>query len=468
MINQEKQLHLDEIVSQSQTQRNRIMKLFYLNLFYFLSTFITLGQTSFMGHSGVYFLGTADVPVSAANYSNPDISGVVVRFKWNEIEASPGTFDWSFVDNEIAKAVTYGKKVSLQPLGEPDWMAGLGVEQYYYIDNNTYHSTYGQVVSNSIVWDPIYVARYQNFIHAMAVKYAGNPTVSYVNTVGGYFSRGFPTTVVTDTTTLATAPFYIAFPYNADTLAILIEAQIDYYMSLFPNTPLWCSVDYVPFELQASGHTINYLATLYTNYGMANYPDRFGLWREDISGCYPQIPTNTGSHWHIMEQNPCRTGAQMLWSVQDGPTRMNPCGLTPNTEEIVLDAAIQKGISLGMRYLEIYGNDIQDSTLSTVISQANASLIAQGNSCGQLGTQNNTVETSAKIYPNPAYQSFRVELDDSDGESEIEIYNTLGLCVFSDTFSNHTDINVSSFANGIYFIKIKCGQKAITEKIVKK
>ena len=40
-----------------------------------------------------------------------------------------------------------------------------------------------------------------------------------------------------------------------------------------------------------------------------------------------------------MKQNPCRTGAQMLWSVQDGPNRMNKCGITPNTEPVVLDSA---------------------------------------------------------------------------------------------------------------------------------
>jgi len=448
-------------------RKNKIMKLFYTAIIIFFSFLTSFGQTSFIGHSGVYYLGTANIPISSASYSNPNINGVVIRFNWNDVETSPGVFNWTYVDAEIAKAVTYGKKVSLQPLGEPNWMAGLGVQQYYYVDNNIYHTTYGQVVSNSIVWDTIYVMRFQNLLQAMATKYANNTTVSYINTVGGSFSRGLPTTVVTDTTTLSTAPFYTTFPYNADTLATLINVQIDYYMSLFPNTPLWCSVDYVPFEVQASGHARNYLATLYTNHGIANYPSRFGLWREDIAGCNPQTPINSGSQWYIMEQNSCRTGAQMLWNVQDGPARMNQCGLTPNTKQFVLDAAIQKGLSLGMRYLEIYGIDIQDASLSANILQANTSLIAQGDSCNALGIESNELEKGIEIYPNPTSGILKINFKNSTDKSEIEIFNSIGQNVFKNNISNQTEINISTFSNGIYLMKIKNGQNVVTKKIIK-
>ncbi|MFM7711144.1 MAG: T9SS type A sorting domain-containing protein, partial [Ferruginibacter sp.] len=131
------------------------------------------------------------------------------------------------------------------------------------------------------------------------------------------------------------------------------------------------------------GQPINYLASIYCNYGITNYSDRFGLFREDISGCNPNLSNiaNT-SHWYIMKQNPCRTGAQMLWSVQDGPLRMNRCGILPNTKSMVLDSAVNKGLALSMRYLEIYGSDISDATLTSSIQQANNKLIVKGISCG--------------------------------------------------------------------------------------
>ncbi|MFM7157284.1 MAG: beta-galactosidase, partial [Bacteroidota bacterium] len=79
-------------------------------------------QSQFIGHSGVYFLGSANVPISTSSFSNPNINGAVVRFSWNDLEPSPGNFNWTFIDGEIAKAVTYNKKVSLQPLGIPNWL----------------------------------------------------------------------------------------------------------------------------------------------------------------------------------------------------------------------------------------------------------------------------------------------------------------------------------------------------------
>ena len=65
-----------------------------------------------------------------------------------------------------------------------------------------------------------------------------------------------------------------------------------------------------------------------------------------------------------MEQHKDRTGSQMLWSVQDGPNRMNKCGILPNTKQAVLDSAINNGMRLGMRYFEIYGADINDPALA--------------------------------------------------------------------------------------------------------
>lgn len=437
-------------------------------ILFFIFIASSIGYSQFIGHSGVYYLGAANIPISAASYSNPDISGVVVRFRWNDIETSPGVFDWSFVDAEIAKATTYGKKVSLQPLGEPTWMVGLGVQQYYYIDNNTYHSTYGQVLSSSIVWDPIYVSRFQILLQEMATKYANNTTVSYINTIGGAFSRGLPTNVVTNTTTLTEAPFYTVFPYNADTFATLINSMTDYYMGLFPSTPLWCSVDYVPFETAASGKAKNYLATLYTNYGIANYPDRFGLWREDIAGCNPQTPINPGNQWYIIEQNSCRTGAQMLWNVQDGPARMNQCGLSPNTKQVVLDAAVQKGLSFGMRYLEIYGADINDATLSTNIQQANTNLIAQGAQCITLSLKDEKSLPNSVVFPNPTEEILNITFPiNSIDNDTIQIYNSLGMMIKEIKIDeSNISLDVSNFQNGVYFVKLK--SKNSISKFIKK
>lgn len=427
-------------------------------------------QVSFTGHSGVYYLGTANIPVPQSVFANPDISGVVVRFRWGDTETTPGNFNWAFVDGEIEKAVSANKKISLQPLGKPDWLKDIGVLTYSYTDKNTYHQTYGEILQDVITWDKIYIDRFKIFFQNLAAKYAGNTTVSYVNSIGGFFSRNLPDTVVVDTVTMERKTFWTAFPYNADTLARIMNKMTDYYMSLFPSTPLWCSVDYVKFEQRASGKPINYLASLYTNYGISNYPDRFGLFREDISGCNPPLPVAASSHWYIMQQNPCRAGAQMLWSVQDGPARMNKCGITPNTKSVVLDSAVNKALFLGMRYLEIYGADISDNTLTSSIQRANNLLRSEGTECISPTSviSASREQPGIRTFPNPAGNLLNVIIDAPVDEfSGLEIINSSGLVVIRDMISCRGEVNISSLTPGFYLIRVLIRGKVLTARFVK-
>ena len=413
-------------------------------------------QAQFIGQSGVYYLGTVNLPISTTNYSNANINGVVVRFKWNDVEPTPGNFNWTFVDGEISKAITYNKKVSLQPLDKPDWLGSIGAKQYNYIDKNKAHTTYGQVLSEVIPWDSTYVSQYKIFIQNLAAKYANNPVVSYVNTIGGNFSRNLPDTVITNTTTLTKQAFWKAFSYNADSLGSLMNKMTDFYMSQFPTTSLWCSVDYVLFQPNATGQARNYLASIYCNYGLTKYPDRFGLFREDISACNPPQPISTGSQWFIMQQNNCRTGAQMLWSVQDGPTRMNQCGILPNTKSAVLDSAVNKALKFGMRYLEIYGVDISDVTLSTSIQTANNKLIAKGAECNPKSGTNTLPDLNGfSVSPTFAVESIQISFSDNLEKQQIQIFNSIGILMKESDISQSDQISVSELSSGMYFIRLK-------------
>lgn len=419
-----------------------------------INVFNTHGQ--FKGHSGVYFLGSANIPVSSTNFSNPHINGVVVRFNWNDIETSPGNFNWTFIDGEITKAITHNKKISLQPLGKPSWLASIGAKQYYFTEDNPASPSIGKVSSDIIPWDSIYVNRVKIFLQNLANKYANNSVVSYVNAIGVNFSRNLPDSIIIDTISKIKQAFWIAHKYNADSLGLLMNKMTDYYMSIFPSTPIWCSVDYVTFQPNANGKPINYLASIYCTYGITNYPDRFGLFREDISGCNPNL-TNipTTSHWYLIKQNPCRIGAQMLWSVQDGPSRMNKCGILPNTKSVVLDSAVNKGIALGMRYLEIYGSDITDIALSTSIQQANANLISKGIACTTATSLTNPiVETTFSIYPNPAQNYLHIKHSQNQ-KVQVQILNARGILIKELDLSQSSQVDISELPNGLYLLRLK-------------
>ncbi len=332
-------------------------------------------STSFQGKGGIYYLGNSDIPINISAYSNPNLAGAVIRFKWENLETAPGVFNWGYIDGEISKAKANNKKVSIQALGYPSWViTSLGASNYRYIDGNINHTTYLDTLLDVITWDNIYLNRVTNLINKFAEKYAADTTVAYFNLVAGQISRGLPDSVVTTTGKKA---FWTEYPYNADTVVAKMKPILDLYMAKFPKTALWNSVDYVSFESKASARANNYLCSQYVAYGVATYPDRFGCWREDIAACNPQPNVQTTSQWYTMAQNSTRTGAQMLWNVQDGPSRMNKCGILPNTKQAVLDSSINNGLRLGMRYFEVYAADILDATLTSNIAAYNTILKAK-------------------------------------------------------------------------------------------
>lgn len=261
------------------------------------------------------------------------------------------------------KCKANNKKASLEILGYPAWViTSLGASSYYYVDNNPAHSTYLKTLQGVVTFDNIYLGRIANLINNLSNKYANDTTVAYLNLISSQISRDLPDSTVNNGVKKA---FWVQYKYNADTVVSKMKPLLDLYMTKFPNTPLWNSVDYVSFETLSSGKDVNYLALQYVAYGVGKYPDRFGCYREDIGACTPSDPPPSGNQWFIMSQNSIRTGGQMLWNVQDGPNfRQNKCGIIPNTKQSVLDSAVNHGLKYGMRYLEIYSVDVTDATLS--------------------------------------------------------------------------------------------------------
>lgn len=437
----------------------RILAIIIIINFLFISVF-----AQFKGKAGVYYLGAADIAISSKAINDSAISGIVVRFKWNSVEPTEGKYDWSFVDSEIAKAKQYSKKVSLQPLGNPDWLKLQGAKVYYYIDKNTFHPTYGQLLADILTWDSVYIDAFKAFLKQMSVKYAADTNITYINAIGGNLSRNMPDSVIIDTLKKTMTPFYKAFDYNADTLAALMNKITDYYMSIFPNTPLWCSVDYVRFEQMASKRATNYLATQYTSYGLKHYPDRFGLFREDISGCNPPNNVKSDNHWLIMNNNPCQTGAQMLWSVQDVPARMNKCNIVPNTKLAVLDSAIRHAITLGMRYLEIYSADISDAELRGVINDGNVELAKKAEACGKTIINSAIKKDNISINPNPCTEKLYV-----NSVSKVVGFKIIGILggIMSYGFGDTKEINIVNLPKGVYILELNTSNGIVRTKFIK-
>ena len=87
-----------------------------------------------------------------------------------------------------------------------------------------------------------------------------------------------------------------------------------------------------------------------------------------------------------------------------------------------------------------------------------------------MATKDFTKEDFAKIYPNPASNQITISfLEKQTLPFEIEITDSLGKLIFSKSYENQNDtkMNIESFSNGIYLIKIITNQGKSVQKIIK-
>ena len=73
------------------------------------------------------------------------------------------------------------------------------------------------------------------------------------------------------------------------------------------------------------------------------------------------------------------------------------------------------------------------------------------------------------IWPNPTSGNITLEiLDESRIKSEITVYNVERKLLHKQTVdSTHSEINMSGFSNGVYYLVLQSGRNILVEKIVK-
>ncbi|WP_081320478.1 leucine-rich repeat domain-containing protein, partial [Flavobacterium psychrophilum] len=73
------------------------------------------------------------------------------------------------------------------------------------------------------------------------------------------------------------------------------------------------------------------------------------------------------------------------------------------------------------------------------------------------------IESALKIYPNPVSEILNIALQEGLQLEKVNFYNTLGQLIKT---TNHSEINVSSFAKGNYFVEVITNQGKATKTII--
>jgi hypothetical protein len=390
-------------------------------------------------HGGIYSLTGAGAPTNPSVYTKPFVKGITVRAKWNAIEISEGNYNWTYLDNEINKARANGKYVSLYIFchyaqSTPNWVFQSGADSVQFIDVNPNHSTYLDTLKMTLPWDTIYLNKLTNFWKAVGMRYANDTIISYVQNssaeVTYQWGFGGGITLLPGQTWIGT------YGYTSDTLLYAMKRMLDVYMNAFPNTPEWVEIGPISFDPKGNYYVTNQIIS----YGFTKYPSRFNLWREELNACLPLNP-GSGYVWSFLWANPCRSGGEMVWSVQDGADctfRMSGCDTTICSKDTVLWRAIKTGLGYKLPYQSIYQADIIDVSLAGVLQQGANSLVAVVNSCNGITPVSPIVDNSIQIniYPNPMSQQTTLQAGNLFKNATLTVYNCFGQTVKQITVSS--------------------------------
>jgi hypothetical protein len=276
------------------------------------------------------------------SWTDPNITGVIVRTWWKHVQPIQGTFQWGYLDQGLKLARKYHKKLGFTVVAgqwSPDWIYTAG-SQKFVIQN---------VGSMPCPWDKVFLNYWQQFILEFGARYDSYGDVSYVTAEGpGRTEECYFCKSQADVDELA-ADFGGSLSTGIQAWVNAAETIAGYYASAFPTTP-FVYADGTPIP----GDDTDY-ATL-VSYCVTAFGSQFGIKSDGLSPIYraefakKEIPLLSPTH---------PVGFQDFRGFKD-PTD--------------LQQALTNGINLTGHYIEVYTKDVTATADQTIIQQGQAAL----------------------------------------------------------------------------------------------
>jgi hypothetical protein len=167
----------------------------------------------------------------------PGLSTVYLRVPWCLLEPEEGKFNWALLDTPAQRWIAKGKKVALRVTcsesmfryATPEWVKNAGAKGYNFQvgvgrrdDGPLWDPDFG---------DPVFLAKLENFLKAMAARYDGSANVAFID-VGSFGLWGEGHTIASTHVPQAEA-------------REIIKKHIDLHAKLFKHTQLVIGDDVV-------------------------------------------------------------------------------------------------------------------------------------------------------------------------------------------------------------------------------
>lgn len=268
------------------------------------------------------------------------VDGLAFRTSWAVLEPQSGVHNWSTLDAALETVRAHGKQLTLHvgvsSFGIPNWLTGLGVATY------TYTTPMGAAVTEPIPWDMIFLARYSQFVTALAAHIHARGDTSLLYAV----SDGAP---VPEMSLVGCRNGILSggTPYNRDNYVNAWKTTVDAHTVAFAETRLFISAPVV-------------VICMPDNDGKAFYTEvmNHALTKKANTTVFAADLNALGSMRLVQVDVPVSSRAaiafQTIWSSTND---------TQNRMQGTLKDAVCKGIANGARYFEIYKADISSSDI---------------------------------------------------------------------------------------------------------
>ncbi len=120
----------------------------------------------------------------------PGLSVIYLRLPWAFLEPEEGRYDWTLLDTPAQRWGDRGKQIALRISCCESWMRYATPQWVEKAGAKGYNFTPGQEKADGPYWepdynDPVFLAKLDAFLKALAARYDGNPAVAFVD-VGSY------------------------------------------------------------------------------------------------------------------------------------------------------------------------------------------------------------------------------------------------------------------------------------------
>ena len=173
----------------------------------------------------------------------PGCSTIYYRLLWNDLEPEEGDYRWDLIDSTAQNWIAKGRKICIRVIccnqtetATPQFVRDAGAKGGWF-EYRTDSVKGGRLPPR---WcpnydDPVFLAKHERFLRAMARRYDGNPAVAFID-VGSYGIYGEGHHTHTHLQRLHDAT-------NRAEFVRLAKLHLDLYRRCFPNTYLVVSDD---------------------------------------------------------------------------------------------------------------------------------------------------------------------------------------------------------------------------------